>query len=240
MQKKVCLTTDEAVAGIPDGSTIMIAGFGPGTPNNLLEALHRQGAKDLSGICNFPADDVERNSFGNLVLDKRFTKMYCAFTDIGRSGRVAPFAAAYQAHEIEAELMSQGTLAERIRAAGVGVPAFYTPVTVGTELAEGKEHRDFDGRTYVLEQALPADYAFIRAWKADSFGNLIFRRSQRNFNPIMATAAQCTIVEVEEPIVEPGELNPDTIHTSGIYVSRIVKIPAESEGGVWEKSFHVA
>ncbi len=240
MLSKIYTSMDKAVVDIPDGSTIMIAGFGPGTPNNLLEALHRQGAKDLSGICNFPADDVERNSFGNLVLDKRFTKMYCAFTDIGRSGRVAPFAAAYQAHEIEAELMSQGTLAERIRAAGVGVPAFYTPVTVGTELAEGKEHRDFDGRTYVLEQALPADYAFIRAWKADSFGNLIFRRSQRNFNPIMATAAQCTIVEVEEPIVEPGELDPDTIHTSGIYVSRIVKIPAESEGGVWEKSFHVA
>jgi 3-oxoacid CoA-transferase A subunit len=136
--------------------------------------------------------------------------------------------------------MSQGTLAERIRAAGVGIPAFYTPATVGTELAEGKEHRDFNGRTHVLEQALPADYAFIRAWKADSFGNLIFRRSQRNFNPIMATAAQCTIVEVEEPIVEPGELDPDTIHTSGIYVSRIVKIPPESEGGIWEKAFNIA
>ncbi len=239
MQKKVCLTTDEAVAGIPDGSTIMIAGFGPGTPNNLLAALHRQGAKDLTGICNFPGAPPDMG-FGNLVLDKRFIKMHCAFTDIGRSGMVVPFFDAYQAHEIEAELMSQGTLAERIRAAGIGVPAFYTPATVGTELAEGKEHRDFDGRTYVLEQALPADYAFIRAWKADSFGNLIFRRSQRNFNPIMATAAQCTIVEVEEPIVEPGELDPDTIHTSGIYVSRIVKIPAESEGGLWEKAFNIA
>ncbi|MCA9857529.1 MAG: CoA transferase subunit A, partial [Dehalococcoidia bacterium] len=131
--------------------------------------------------------------------------------------------------EVEAELVPQGTLAERIRAGGAGIPAFYTPAAVGTRLAEGRETRDFDGRTYLMETALFADYSFIRAYKADTAGNLVFRRSARNFNPIMAMAARCTIVEVEQPIVEAGEIDPDQVHTPGIFVHRLVHIPT---GGV--------
>ena len=132
---------------------------------------------------------------------------------------------------IEAELVPQGTLAERIRAAAAGIGGFYTPTSVGTELAEGKEHREINGRMHVLEYPLPADYAFVRAWKADTFGNLQFRLAQRNFNPIMAMAAKTTIVEVENGIVEAGELDPDQIHTPGIYVDRIVRIPPD---GIWD------
>ncbi|MYE40995.1 MAG: 3-oxoacid CoA-transferase subunit A, partial [Chloroflexi bacterium] len=131
---------------------------------------------------------------------------------------------------VDAELVPQGTLAERIRIAAAGIGGFYTPTSVGTELAEGKEHREMNGRTYVLEYPLHADYALVRAWKADKFGNLQFRLSQRNFNPIMAMAAKTTIVEVENDVVEIGELDPDHVHVSGIYVDRIVKIP---EDGIW-------
>jgi len=138
----------------------------------------------------------------------------------------------YNEGQIEAELVPQGTMAERIRAAGAGIGGFYTPTSVGTELAEGKEHREINGRTYVLEYPLHADYAFIRAWKADTFGNLQFRLAQRNFNPIMAMAATTTIVEVENDIVEMGELDPDHVHTPGIYVSRIVRIPPPPDG-IW-------
>ena len=126
--------------------------------------------------------------------------------------------------------MPQGTLAERMRAAGAGIPAFYTPTAVGTELAEGRETRVFNGREYLLEEALPLDYAFIRAWKADEAGNLLYRRSQRNFNPLMAMAAKVTIVEVEEPILPRGAIDPDQVHTPGIFVHRLVKIPPAPEG----------
>ena len=138
----------------------------------------------------------------------------------------------YNDDEIDAELVPQGTLAERIRAAAFGIGGFYTPTSVGTELAEGKEHREINGRTYVLEDPLPADYAFIRAWKADTFGNLQFRLAQRNFNPIMAMAATVTIVEVENDVVPAGELEPDHIHVPGIYVNRIVEIPVD---GIWHQ-----
>ena len=133
---------------------------------------------------------------------------------------------------MEAELVPQGTLAERLRAAGAGIPAFYTPTAVGTELAEGRETRTFNGRECLLEYALPLDYAFVRARRADAFGNLQFHRSQRNFNPVMATAARVTIAEVEEPIVEPGAIDPDAVHLSGIYVHRLVEVPPAPEG-IW-------
>ncbi len=138
---------------------------------------------------------------------------------------------AFQAHtatgKLKAEIVPQGTLAERIRAGGSGIPGFYTPAGIGTQVAEGKEVRSFNGRDYLLETALTADYTFIRAWKADKAGNLIYRRAARNFNPIMAMAATTTIVEVEQPIVEIGELDPDHIHTPGVYVQRLVKIPED-------------
>ena len=137
----------------------------------------------------------------------------------------------YNDGDIDAELVPQGTLAERMRAAGSGIGAFYTPASVGTELAEGKEHREINGRTYVLEFPLPADFAFIRAWRADTFGNLQFRLTQRNFNPVMAMAADITVVEVEDAIVEPGELDADNIHVPGVYVDRLVKIPND---GIWD------
>jgi 3-oxoadipate CoA-transferase alpha subunit len=137
----------------------------------------------------------------------------------------------YNNDEVDAELVPQGTLAERIRAAAAGIGAFYTPASVGTELAAGKEHRDIDGRTYVLEYPLHADYAFIRAWKADTVGNLQFRLAQRNFNPIMAMAARITVVEVENDIVAVGELDPDQIHVPGVYVDRLVRIPSD---GIWD------
>jgi 3-oxoadipate CoA-transferase alpha subunit len=155
-----------------------------------------------------------------------------AFTASPHPSMVTVFDEQYQAGEIDAELVPQGTLAERIRAAGAGIGAFYTRVGLGTELAEGKECRMIDGKEYLLEYPLHADYAFIRAYKADTFGNLQFRLTQRNFNPIMAMAAKVTIVEVEEDIVEAGELDPDQIHTSGVFVNRIVKIPPD---GIWDE-----
>ena len=143
---------------------------------------------------------------------------------------VTPFVRMYNEGLVDAELVPQGTLAERIRIAAAGIGGFYTPTSVGTELAEGKEHRDMDGKTYVLEYPLHADYALVRAWKADKFGNLQFRLSQRNFNPIMAMAAKTTIVEVENDVLEIGEIDPDQVHVSGIYVDRIIKIP---DDGIW-------
>jgi 3-oxoadipate CoA-transferase alpha subunit len=159
--------------------------------------------------------------------------MICAFTAPTHPSQVTPFVRMYNSGEVDAELVPQGTLAERIRAAASGIGAFYTPASVGTELAEGKEHREINGRMYVLEYPLHADYAFIRAWKADMFGNLQFRLSQRNFNPIMAMAARITIVEVENDLVAAGELDPDQIHVSGVYVDRLVRIPPPPNG-IWD------
>ena len=157
--------------------------------------------------------------------------MICAFTAPTHPSQVTPFVEMYNNDEIDAELVPQGTLAERIRAAASGIGAFYTPTSVGTELAEGKEHREINGRTHVLEYPLPADYALIRAWKADTAGNLQFRLAQRNFNPIMAMAARVTIVEIEMDIVEAGEIEPDHVHVPGVYVDRLIKIPAD---GIFE------
>jgi 3-oxoadipate CoA-transferase alpha subunit len=236
MKNKIYSTFREAVDDIPDGSTIMFPGFGPvGHPRNLMAALLEQGAKDLTGIANGSGGFANTGpmDLGRLIEAKRFRKMVCAFTSGTHPSRVTPFETLHEAGEIESELVPQGTLAERIRAAAAGIGAFYTPASVGTELAVDKEHRTIDGRQYVLEYPLHADYAFVHAWRADSFGNLQFRRSQRNFNPIMAQAARITIVEVEEDILEPGTMEPDNIHTSGIFVDRIVKVPPAPEG-IWE------
>ena len=231
MQNKVYENFDQAVADIPDGSTIMFPGFGGvGAPQNLMAALHRQGAKNLTGISNGHGGIDGRVDVGTLIAAGQMTKMICAFTAPTHPSRVPPFVQLYNDGEIDAELVPQGTLAERIRAAGAGIGAFYTPTSVGTELAEGKEHREIEGRTYVLEYPLPADYAFIRAWKADTFGNLQFRLAQRNFNPIMAVAATVTIVEVENDPVVTSELDPDQIHVPGVYVDRLVCIPSN---GIW-------
>jgi 3-oxoacid CoA-transferase A subunit len=153
-------------------------------------------------------------------------KVVMAFTASTHPSRTSVLEELEEAGEVEAELVPQGTLAERIRAGGAGIPAFYTPTAVGTELAEGKEHRDFNGRTYLMEQAITADYAFVRAWHADEFGNLSYKGSERNFNPIMATAAATTIVETED-ILPIGAFEPEQVHTSGIYVQRVIKIPPD-------------
>ncbi len=231
MKSKIYRTFDEAVADVPDGATIMFPGFGPGVPRNLTAALHRQGAKNLTGISNGTGGGDGTVGVGTLIAAGRMKKMICAFTSPTHPSRISPFVRMYNNGEIEAETVPQGTLAERIRAAGAGIGGFYTPTSVGTELAQGKEHREINGRMYVLEYPLHADYAFIRAWKADTFGNLQFRLSQRNFNPIMAMAAKITIVEVENDILEPGAIDPDQVHTPGIYVNRIVRIPPD---GIWD------
>lgn len=225
MKNKIYDSYESAVADIPDGSTIMFPGFGGvGSPENLIEALHRQGAKQLTGISNGTGGGGGASGVGALIEARQMKKMICAFTAPTHPSRTTPFIDQYNADEIDAELVPQGTLAERMRAAGAGIGAFYTPTSVGTELAEGKEHREINGRLHVLEYPLPADYAFIRAYRADTFGNLQFRLTQRNFNPVMATAATVTIVEIEDKIVPVGELDPDSIHVPGIYVDRMILI----------------
>ena len=184
MKNKVFESFDEAVADVADGATFMSGGFaGIGVPRNLIMALVRQGAKDLTGISNNSGGQGEVVDVGKLVENEQIRKMVCAFTAAPHPSRAALFEKLNEQGLVEAELVPQGTLAERMRAAGAGIGAFYTPTGVGTETAEGKEHRVIDGRTYVLEYPLHADYAFVRAYRADTFGNLQFRRSQRNFNP---------------------------------------------------------
>ena len=230
MQSKMYQTMDGAVADIPDGASIMVPGFSMvGAPHNLIAALHRQGAKDLTLISNSAGARDDITTMTNLIDDRRVRKVVFAFTAGTHPSRPMTLQKLEAAGEIEAELVPQGTLAERIRAGGAGIPAFYTPASVGTVLAKGKEHREFKGRTYVMEDALTADYAFVRARKADEFGNLQFHQSARNFNPIMAMAADVTVVEAEQ-IVPVGELDADFVHTSGVYVHRIVQIPPD---GVW-------
>jgi 3-oxoadipate CoA-transferase alpha subunit len=165
-----------------------------------------------------------------MIKNGQVEKVICAFTAPTRASQRLILSEYVEKGLIEAELVPQGTLAERMRAAGAGIPAFYTPAAVGTELAEGRETRVFNGRAYLLEHALPLDYAFIRAYQADAAGNLRFRRSQRNFNPIMAMAARVTVVEVEEDILPVGAIDPDDVHTPGIFVHRIVKIPPPPDG----------
>ncbi len=226
MKNKIHPTFDAAVADIPDGASIMFADFGGiGAPQNLIAALYRQGAKNLIGISNEPGGTDGRVDVGTLIEAGRMQKMICSITAPTHPSRVTPFVRRYNAGEIDGELVPQGTLAERIRSAAAGIGGFYTPTGVGAEIAAGKESREINGRTYLLEFPLPADYAFIRAWQADTRGNLRFRLAQRNFNPIMAMAAATTLVEVENRVLAAGELDPDQIHVPGVYVDCIVEIP---------------
>jgi 3-oxoadipate CoA-transferase alpha subunit len=223
----------EAVADIPDGSTIGFGGFAmPGTPFNLIKALMEQGTRRLTLVANTTggAQQPRMPDIGMLVENGQVAKVICAFTAATRPTDVLPFTKYYESGEVDAELVPQGTLAERMRAAGAGIPAFYTPTAVGTELAAGRETRTINGREYLLEYALPLDYAFIRAVRADTTGNLRFHRAQRNFNPVMATAARCTIVEVDEPILPAGAIDADDVHTAGLFVHRLVQVPPEPDG----------
>src|ERR1700677_4850140 len=222
-----------AVADIPDGSTIAFGGFAmPGTRSNLIKALLEQGAKRLTLVGNTTggAQQPRMPDMGMLVENGQVAKVICAFTAATRPTDTLPFTKYYESGECDAELVPQGTLAERLRAAGAGIPAFYTPTAVGTELAEGRETRVINGREYLLEYALPLDYAFIRAHRADTFGNLQFHRSQRNFGPVMATAARVTIAELDEDILPAGTIDPDAVHLSGIFVHRLVRVPPSPEG----------
>jgi 3-oxoadipate CoA-transferase alpha subunit len=235
MKSKLRGSFAEAVADIPDGSVIGFGGFAmPGTPFNLIKALLEQGAKRLTLVGNTTggAQQPRMPDMGMLVENGQVAKVICAFTAATRPTDVLPFTKYYESGAVEAELVPQGTLAERLRAAGAGIPAFYTPTAVGTELAEGRETRVIGGREYLLEYALPLDYAFVRARTADTAGNLRFHRAQRNFCPVMATAARCTIVEVDEPAIAAGGIDPDDVHVSGIYVSRIVQVPP-APYGIW-------
>src|SRR6476646_3061174 len=234
-KSKIYPSFAEAVADIPDGSIIGFGGFAVvGMPINLYEALTKQGAKGLTCVSNgtrggstMPSDAPTMEW---LIGNDQVKKVICSFTAPTRASQKLVFSEYYEKGLIDAELVPQGTLAERMRAAGAGIPAFYTPAAVGTELAEGRETRVFNGREYLLEEALPLDYAFIRAHQADAAGNLRFRRSQRNFNPIMAMAARVTVVEVEEDILPVGAIDPDDVHTPGIFVHRLVKIPPPPDG----------
>jgi len=224
-------TMAEAVADIPDDVSLMLPGFGgAGSPLNLITALFHQGATGLTCISNgigFATGRDDIRALGDFVEAGRVKKAIASFTASTRPSQPGIAEVKVRDGTMEAELAPQGTLAERIRAGGSGIPAFYTPTGAGTRIAEGKDVRSFDGRDYLLETALFADYAFIRAWKADTAGNLIYRRAARNYNPIMSMAATCTIVEVEEPIVPAGELDPDHIHTPGVYIDRLVQIPQD-------------
>jgi 3-oxoacid CoA-transferase A subunit len=217
LKDKVCTTVDEAVADVPDGASILFGGFGgAGFPNNLIQALSRQGAKNLRIVSNnCGTGDGE---LGILFKNRQIRSVVAAFPGPGAKY----FQEQFEAGEIELELVPQGILCERMRAYGAGIPAFYSPVGVGTEVARGKEERNFRGKRYILEDALGADYAFLKAYRADRLGNLVYRKAARNFNPVMATAARTTIVEVEE-ILEVGALDPEAIVTPSIFIDRIVQ-----------------
>lgn len=213
---KVLATADEAVAAIPEGATIMVGGFGLcGIPENLLAALHRRGTRHLTIVSNNAG--VDDYGVGPLLRARQIRKMISTYV-----GENKEFERQFLQKEIEVELVPQGTFSERMRAAGAGIGGFFTPTGAGTLIAEGKESRVINGRTYILEAPLHADFALVKAWKGDRTGNLVYRKTARNFNPVMATAARHTIAEVEE-LVEPGRLDPDAIHTPGIFVKRIIQ-----------------
>jgi len=213
---KVYSTAAEAIADIPDGATIMVGGFGLcGIPENLILALHDKGVKGLTVISNNCG--VDDFGLGILLQARQIKKMVSSYV-----GENKEFERQYLSSELELEFNPQGTLAERIRAGGAGIPAFFVPAGTGTILAQDKETRAFEGKEHVMETALKADFALVKAFKGDKEGNLIYKKAARNFNPMMAAAARVTIAEVEE-LVEIGELDPDFIHTPGIYVRRILK-----------------
>jgi 3-oxoacid CoA-transferase A subunit len=221
---RVYASIDEAVADIPDGASIAVGGFfTAGTPVQLIQALAKQGAKNLTIICQQMGPGNE--DITQLVVQGQVKKAICnyPFYRSATKGANSPFEKAVRASQIELEVYPMGTFIEKMRAGGAGIAGFYTPTGVGTIVERGKEKRTFNGRPYLLELALKPDYAFVYAWKGDRMGNLSYRKTARNYNPEMAAAARITIASVEE-LVEPGELDPDKVHTPGIYVQRVVKV----------------
>ena len=213
---KVIDNAAEAVSGVQDGATIMMGGFGLcGIPENLIAALRETRVKDLTVMSNNAG--VDDFGIGILLETRQVKKMISTYV-----GENKLFERLVLSGELEIELVPQGTFAERVRAGGAGIAGFYTPTGYGTLIAEGKETREIDGRMYVLEKPLKADFAFVKAWKGDTWGNLVYRKTARNFNPMMATAGRVTIAEVEE-LVDNGQLDPDNIHTPGIYVQHVLK-----------------
>ncbi|AVV33143.1 MAG: CoA transferase subunit A [Cobetia sp.] len=213
---KVVTSYAEAMAGLEDGMTVIAGGFGLcGIPENLIAEIKRLGAKDLTVVSNNCG--VDGFGLGILLEDRQIKTMIASYV-----GENALFEKQLLDGDLEVILTPQGTLAEKMRAAGAGIPAFFTATGYGTPIGEGKEVREFDGRPYILEESIKGDFAIVKAWKADRYGNVVYRHTARNFNPLAATAGKITVVEVEE-LVEPGELDPADIHTPGIYVDRVIK-----------------
>jgi 3-oxoadipate CoA-transferase, alpha subunit len=224
MINKIVVSPAEAVADIFDGAVVMISGFGEaGSPIELIHALIDQGAKDLTVISNNTGSG--HAGLAALIAHRRVKKMICSFP---RTANSIVFPELYKNGEIELEIVPQGTLAERIRSGGAGIPAFYTPTSVGTPLAEGKESRIFDGKTYVLEHTIRADFALVKCRAADRYGNLVYNKTARNFGPVMCMAAKTAIVQAKE-IVDLGQLDPEVVVTPGIFVGKVVEVanPAE-------------
>src|SRR5213080_4336553 len=212
---KIIDSFEEAIQDIQDGATIIVGGFGlSGIPEKAILALREKGTKDLTIVSNNCG--VDDWGLGLLLANKQIKKMVASYV-----GENKIFEQQFLSGELEVDLVPQGTLAERIRAGGAGIPGFYTATGVGTAIAKGKEHKVFNGRTYILENGIAGDFAFVKAWKADRLGNLIYRKTARNFNPLAAMAGKITIAEVEE-IVEVGQLDPNEIHTPGVYVQRVL------------------
>jgi len=225
MIDKIMPDVAAAVAGVPDGATVLVGGFGmAGMPSALIDGLIAQGARDLTIVCNNAGNG--ETGLAALLKARRVRKVICSFP---RQSDSYVFDALYRAGEIELELVPQGNLAERIRAAGAGIGGFFTPTGYGTELAKGKETRHIDGRDYVLEYPIKADFALVKALKADRWGNLVYRMTARNFGPIMASAARCAVVQVDE-VVPLGALDPECIVTPGIHVQRVVRVPKAQTG----------
>ena len=212
---KVINSIEEALETVQDGSVLLVGGFGLcGIPENLILGLRDKGVKGLTVVSNNCG--VDDWGLGLLLANKQIKKMLASYV-----GENKLFEQQFLSGELEVELVPQGTLAERMRAGGSGIPAFYTATGVGTEVAEGKEHKEFDGKTYIMERGITGDVALVKAWKADPFGNLVYRKTARNFNPVAAMAGKVTIAEVEE-LVGAGELDPDEIHTPGVYVQKVI------------------
>jgi 3-oxoadipate CoA-transferase alpha subunit len=219
MIDKIVHSIAEALAGVKDGATILMGGFGAvGQPDELIEGLLEQGAKDLVVVANNAG--AGKVGLARLMMEGRVRKIICSFP---RSAGSTVFEELYRAGRLELEIVPQGTLAERMRAAGAGIAAFWTPTGAGTKIANGKEVRDFDGRPHVMEHALRGDVALIEAWEADRWGNLTYREGGRNFNPVMATAAALTVAQVHH-LRGLGEIVPDHVHTPGIFVNRVVRV----------------
>ncbi|HEY0592919.1 MAG TPA: CoA transferase subunit A [Thermoanaerobaculia bacterium] len=218
MIDKVVATAEEAIADIQDGATLVVGGFGLcGIPENLIAALVKRNVRNLTCVSNNAG--VDDWGLGLLLQTRQIRKMVSSYV-----GENAEFERQFLAGELEVEFVPQGTLAERMRAGGSGIPAFFTPAGYGTVIAEGKETREFDGKHYIMERGIVGDFSLVAAWKGDRYGNLVYRKTARNFNPMAATAGRICIAEVEE-LVDVGEIDPDHVHTPGVFVHRIVQAP---------------